>query len=113
MKRFIRSGTAVAGLVAAFTFASGASAAAYSPDQDFGSPGQGDRFDRVITIAPGAKWVNVDRNETVKIIDAPSGESFVWRFDTPAWMFPLNKAAPSGILSGRNIVVYVTHPNND
>lgn len=107
MKRF-HSGTAVVGLIAALTFASGASAAGYSIDQDFGSQGQDARFGRVITIAPDAKWVNVNRDETVKLIVAPSGKSFVWRFDTPAMMFDLSKVAPSGILSGRRIDVYVT-----
>ena len=106
--RGFRSGTAVVGLVAALTFASGASAAWYSVDQDyFGSQGQDAHFGRVITIAPDAKWVNVNYGETVKLIVAPSGKSFVWRFDTPAMVFDLSKVAPSGILSGRRIDAYV------
>lgn len=112
MKR-LHSGTAVVGLVAALTFASGASAAGYSIDQDFGSQGQDARYDRVITIAPDAKWVNVTRGETVKLIVAPSGQSFVWRFDTPAMMFDLSKVAPSGVLSGRRIDAYVTQLAKD
>jgi len=107
MKRF-RSGSAVVGLVAALTFASGASAAWYSVDQDyFGSQGRDARYDRVITIAPDAKWVNVNHGETIKLVVAPSGKSFVWRFDTPAMVFDLSKVAPSGILSGRRIDAYV------
>ena len=84
-----------------------ASTAGYSPDQDFGSQGQANGFDRVITISADAKWVNVTRDETVKFIDASSGKSFVWRFNTPAWMFDLSKVAPSGILSGRRIDAYI------
>jgi len=108
MKRF-RSGSAVVGLVAALTFASGVSAAGYSPDQDFGSPHQDQDkgFDRVITISADAKWVNVNHGETIKLVVAPSGKSFVWRFDTPAMVFDLSKVAPSGILSGRRIDAYV------
>lgn len=113
MKRLTHSGTAVAGFVAALTFTSGALAMGYSPEHDFGSQPQGAHFDRVITIAPDAKWINVNRNETVKLVDASSGKSLVWRFDTPATTFPLSKMASSGILSGRQIDVYIAQPNID
>ena len=108
MKRSFHSGTAIVGLVAALSFASsGASAAGYSPDQDLGRPGQDNIFERVITISPTAKWVNVNRDETIKFIDAASGKSFVWYFKTPAMRFDLAKVAPAGILSGRHVVAYV------
>ena len=84
-----------------------ASTAGYSPAQDFGSQGQANGFDRVITISADAKWVNVNRDETVKFIDASSGKSFVWQFNTPLMRFDLSKVAPSGILSGRRIDAYV------
>lgn len=105
MKRLFHSGTAIVGLVAALTFASGASAAGYSADQDIGS--QDNVFDRVITISADAKWVNVNRGESIKFIVAPSGQSFSWRFNTLADKFDLSKVAPSGILSGRQIEAYI------
>ena len=113
MKRTFHSGTAIVGLVAALTFASGASAAGYSADQDFGSPGHDNVYERVITISPRARWVNVNRDETVKFIDASSGKSFVWRFNTPAMRFDLSKVAPAGILSGRRIDAYIGDSRRD
>ena len=98
---------AVVGFVAALTFASGASAVGYSLDQDLGSLGPDNVFNRVITISPNTKWVNVNRDESVKFIDAASGKSFVWQFKTPATKFDLSKVAPSGILAGRSIDAYV------
>ncbi len=115
MKRLFLSGTAIVGLVAALTFASGAAAAGYSLDQDLGSLGSDNVFNRVITISPNARWVNVNRHEIVKFIDAASGKSFVWYFNTPAPKFDLSKVAPSGILAGRRVDAYVgiglTHEN--
>src|SRR5687768_591830 len=107
MKRLLHSGTAIVGLVAALTFAPSALAAGYSLDQDLGSLGNDNIFERVITISPNAKWVNVNRDETIKFIDASSGKSFVWHFRTPADRFDLSKVAPAGILSGRQIIAYV------
>ena len=107
MKRLFQSGIAIVGLAAALTFAPGAAAAGYSLDQDLGSPGNDNVFERVITISTNAKWVNVNRDETIKFIDASSGKSFVWQFSTRATRLDLSKVAPSGILSGRQVVVYV------
>ena len=106
MKRF-HSGTAFLGLVAALTLATSATQAAYTLDQDLGSLAPDNVFNRVITISPNTKWVNVNRDESVKFVDATSGKSFVWQFNTPAQKFDLSKVAPSGILSGRQIDVYV------
>ena len=107
MERLLHSATSTVGLVAALTFASATLAAGYSLDQDLGTPGHDNVFQRVITISPTARWVNVNRDETVKFIDASSGKSFVWYFNTPADRFDLGKVAPAGILSGRQIVAYV------
>ena len=107
MKRIFHSGIAVVGLLAALTLASGASAAGYSSDQDLGSLGSDNVFERVITISPNAKWVNVNRDETIKFIDASSGKSFVWSFNTRADRVDLSKVAPASILSGRRIDAYV------
>ena len=107
MKRAFHSATAIVGFVAALTFVSAATAAGYALDQDLGSPGNENIYERVITIAPNAKWVNVNRDETIKFVDASSGRSFVWNFKTPADRFDLNKVAPPGVLSGRQVVVYV------
>ena len=107
MKRIFRSGTAVVGLAAALTFVSGVSAAGFSPDQDVGSLGSDNVFERVITISTNARWVNVNRDESIKFIDASSGKSFVWHFKTPADRVDLSKVAPAGILSGRRIDAYV------
>src|SRR5258706_141347 len=107
MKRLLDSGTGIVGLVAVLTLASGASAAGYSLDQDVGSPGQENVFERVITISPNARWVNVNRDETIKFIDASSGKSFVWNFQTLADRVDLSKVAPAGILSGRRIDAYI------
>ncbi len=107
MKRLFHSATAIVGLVAALTFASVGAAAGYALEQDLGSLGSENVFERVITISPNAKWVNVNRDETVKFIDASSGKSFVWHFKTPADRVDLSKVAPSGVLSGRQIVAYV------
>ena len=107
MKRLFRSARAVVGIVAALTLASGASAVGYSLDQDLGSPGPDHVFNRVITISPNTKWVNVNRDESIKFIDASSGKSFVWQFKTPATKFDLSRVAPPGIWSGRRIDAYV------
>ena len=106
IKKLVRSCVAMFGFVAALMFAS-AVPAGYAVDQDFGSPGQDGNFDRVITIAPDAKWVNVTRDETIKFVDATSGKSFVWRFDTLANVFDLGGIAPTGFLGGRHIDAYV------
>ena len=107
MKRLFHSGTTVVGLVAALTFAPGVSAVGYTPELDFGSQGQDNGFDRVITISANAKSVNVNRDESIKFIDAQSGKSFVWRFNTPANVLDLSKVASSGILTGRRIDAYI------
>jgi hypothetical protein len=113
MRCLIHSGTAIVVIVTALTLASGAWAAGYSLDQDMGSLGNDNIYERVITISPNAKWVNVNRYESVKFIDASSGKSFVWQFSTRATRFDLSKVAPAGILSGRRIDAYIGDSRRD
>lgn len=103
----VRSCAAMISFIAALMFASAVQAAGYAVDQDFGSPGQEGNFDRIITIAPDVKWVNVTRDEAIKFVDSASGKSFVWRFDTFANVFDLGRVAPTGFLGERHIDVYV------
>jgi Heavy-metal resistance protein CzcE len=106
MNRHIRSTIARIGFVVALTAASGVSMAAYNPDLDYGSRGQDNSFDRMITISANAKSVNVNRDESIKFVDAASGKSFVWRFNTLSSRLDLNKVAPD-VLAGRSINVYI------
>ena len=105
--RGVFSVTGIFGPAAMLTLTSGASAVGYSSDQDLGSPSPDNIYERVITISPNAKWVNVNRDETVKFIDVSSGKSFVGHFKTPLMKFDLTKVAPAGILAGRRIDAYV------
>jgi hypothetical protein len=105
-KSLVRCGLAAVSLVAALTISVAASAAGYSRTEDFGAPGRDDFIDRVVTIAPDAKWVNVTQNETIKFVDVSSGKSFVWRFDATK-RFDLTRVSPSGVLDGRHIEVFV------
>ena len=74
----------------------------------YGSPGDGRSYGRVITITPAAKSVNVSSGESVKFADAASGQSFVWRFDTPTWTeFDLAVVAPVGALENRHLKICV------
>ena len=68
-----------------------------------------DPYDRVITITPQTKSVNVNQGESVKFVDTATGLSFVWRVDTNNFEVDLAKVAPVGI--GRNVKAYV-QPNN-
>ena len=87
------------------------SAAAYAPEQDFGSAADSRSSSvREIDISPDTKWVNVDQDEVVKFVDASSGKSFYWRFDTRNFMVRLQDIAPAGFLTGRQIDAYVSAP---
>lgn len=71
-----------------------------------GTPIHGAAADRTVVIEPGAKWVNVNRNETVKFV--LGNQSFTWRFDTLTQsVIELEKIAPAGLLGGSAIKVYV------
>ncbi len=61
--------------------------------------------DRTVTLADDAKYLNVNRNETVRINVA--GKSFTWRFDTFGTpVFKLSEIAPQGV-DARDVTVYV------
>ncbi len=70
-----------------------------------GMPVQSGIADREVTLADGEQYLNVKRNETVRINVA--GKSFTWRFDTLGTApFRLGEIAPQGA-GGGNIMVYV------
>lgn len=72
-----------------------------------GSAVQSGYADREVTLADGAKYLNVQRNETVKINVA--GKSFTWRFDTFGTApFRLGEITPQGS-GGQDIMVYVAN----
>ena len=61
--------------------------------------------DRTVTLTDGAKHLNVQRNETVRINVA--GKSFTWRFDTFGTpVFKLGEIAPQAA-AAKDILVYV------
>jgi|SRR6476620_6170182 hypothetical protein len=95
MRNTLRTSVAVAAFAAAMTAASSASALALRTSQDFGKPADGAFVDRVITITPDMHPIGVLRNQTVKFIDASTGQSFVWRFDTAETNFDLSQVAPA------------------
>lgn len=64
------------------------------------------KVDREITLAGATKYVNVLRNETVKI--NAGGKSFVWRFDTLGTpIIELSDIAPPGI-NVKGVAIYVS-----
>lgn len=70
-----------------------------------GMPVQSGHADREVTLADGAKYLNVTRNETVRINVA--GKSFIWRFDTFGTpVFKLGEIAPQ-VAGAKDILVYV------
>jgi len=71
----------------------------------YGTPVHAGSADRTIVIDPDAKWVNVNRNETVRFV--VGDKSFTWRFDTlNQSAVDLDKIAPAGMLD-RPIKAYV------
>jgi hypothetical protein len=108
MKQGTNRVLAVGGLVCALMLGpAGHAAFAVPVDQDFGSVSEEQNAERVIKIAPDAKWVNVTEGETVKFIDEASGKSFAWRFDTIVAVFDLNRVVPEGMLVGHQVKAYV------
>jgi len=82
------------------------SAFAMPMNSDYGTLVQGGNANREITLADGAKYLNVQRNETVKI--NVGGKSFTWRFDTLGTpIIKLGDIAPAGI-DAKNVTVYVS-----
>ena len=101
MKRAANRAVALTSVVAALMLApAGHAMAVYAIDQDFGRASEDQNAERVIKIAPDAKWVNVTEGETIKFIDEASGKSFAWKFDTIVAVFELNRVVPAGVLVG-------------
>ena len=106
MKSFVRASLVIAGLTAALS--GGAARALETSLRDFGRPADNLSFQRVISITRDTASVSVYRMETVKFVDAQTGKSFVWRFDTPRTEnFPLGEIAPAGFLDGQAVTAYV------
>ena len=80
------------------------------PMDPHGTAVQAGKADREVTLADGAKYVNVNRNEVVKINVA--GKSFTWRFDTLGLSaIKLSEIAPPDIGAG-NVTIYVSQDPN-
>lgn len=76
---------------------------------DLGSLSLPEVAQRVVRVDAGRRYLNVERNETIKISNS-AGQSFTWRFDTLGERsFPLTAIAPSGFEAGK-IMVYVSNP---
>jgi hypothetical protein len=76
-----------------------------SPKDMLGSPAPAAAADRVITITPTTRHVNVRGGETVTFVSG--GSSTTWSFDNPdMWAARLSEILPPGALD-REILVYV------
>jgi len=106
MKRLFRIHTGMA-VGAAVMLAVGTAAAEYVPNNDPGTPGQDNVYNRVISIQPNTRYVNASGEEIIKFIDSTTGRSFVWNFNTTAFTVNLSKIAPAGAFAGRNLVIYL------
>ena len=106
MKTAIRT-AANAGLTAALMIASTAFAIAIPSTRDFGLHAEGAFVDRVVMLTLETQSVGVYRNQTVKIVDAASGRSFIGRFDTLNIAFDLDQIAPGGVAGAGHIKTYV------
>lgn len=92
--------------IGALAAALSAPAFAMPMGNDYGTLVQGGHASREVTLADGAKYLNVQRNETVKI--NVGGKSFTWQFDTLGTpVIKLSDIAPSGI-DAKNVTVYVS-----
>lgn len=64
-------------------------------------------YNRIITISPNTKWVNVHYGESVKFVDTGSGLSFIWNVDSSEYRLDLATVAPDRALNGRRILAYI------
>ena len=64
-------------------------------------------YNRIITITPNTKWVNVHNGERVKFVDTGSGQSFIWNVDTFEYRLDLATVAPDRVLNGRRVLAYI------
>ena len=106
MKTAIRT-AATAGLTAGLMIASTAFAIAIPSTRDFGLNAEGAFVDQVVMLTPNTQSVGVYRNQTVKFVDASTGRSFTWRFDTISTGFDLDQIAPGGVAGAGHIKTYV------
>lgn len=94
--------------LAAFVFFASAPLCAAELPLFHGVPGSDQSYDKIVTIKPDAKWVNVTSGESVKFVDVTTGRSFVWRFDMRNFaVFDIVAVAPPGVLSHEHLAVYV------
>lgn len=101
----LRNHLAYVAVAGAFAVAAPALANHPAANPNLGTPVHEGSADRTVVIEPGAKWVNVNRNETVRFV--VGGKSFTWRFDTlNQSAVALDKIAPAGLLD-RPIKAYV------
>ncbi|WP_424193702.1 CzcE family metal-binding protein [Ampullimonas aquatilis] len=56
--------------------------AAFSVKSPLGSRIDGAVVDREIQIDKNTHWVNVQKNERIRFVNADTGKSFQWQFDT-------------------------------
>ena len=115
MKEFILTFVLGLGLVPLHASAAGATA------EQFGTPVRVQtetrveaiepyQVNRTVVIGPSTKWVNVTQGEIIRFVipESTGAKDFVWHFDgARALNFDLREIAPSGMLSDRNITVYV------
>ena len=121
MKAIIRITAAAAAVAAALTITSTASAGFSVRDPIVAPPGAAltmaspstDTYNRVITITPDTKVVNVSQGEYVKFVDTATGQSFVWDFDSDNPEIDLATVAPTGVLGGQHVMAYVQVNNVD
>jgi Heavy-metal resistance protein CzcE len=89
--------------------AGAASYAAEPPLGLLGNQASSEQAVRTITITPKTKYVNVTKGEVVRFV--AGDKAFAWNFDGVEEDFPLNRVAPSGVLT-RKVTVYVA-PNGE
>lgn len=86
-------------------------AAAKSVESAYGTLVKSGYVDREVTLNDGAKYLNVQRNELVKI--KVGGKSFVWRFDTLGTpIFKLADIAPADV-DAKDITIFVSPSSSD
>lgn len=90
---------------AAFALQAGAADLAHTP-ATYGAAVPAASGDRIITLTPTTKWVNVTDGETVTFVK--DGLRFTWQFNTLSGVasVPLSTIAPPSLMVG-TVAVYV------
>ena len=88
----------------------GLAQAAPGTTTNYGSVANSSFADRVITITPGTRWVNVNNGDTVAF--TVNGKTFTWHFETlhAEDQFALEKIAPEGVDVGMVTVYVASNP---